>query len=209
MIRVMIKGFFALVFSICLSGCVSVLPEAAAPAPRYTISSVTPQSVPSSPVTWSLVVSDPTASQLFNTVKVPVMAAPNRFEFLAGSEWVDRVPVLFQRALVRTFENSGAITNVGDFTVLPVSDYVLRTDIRAFHADLTGETPTATIEIFARLIADDGKILTAQRFVARETARLDTPESLMPAFDRALNQVLGQITEWTFETVPAAREPGA
>ncbi|MEO1426894.1 MAG: ABC-type transport auxiliary lipoprotein family protein, partial [Pseudomonadota bacterium] len=126
-----------------------------------------------------------------------------------GSEWVDRVPVLFQRALVRTFENSGAITNVGDFTVLPVSDYVLRTDIRAFHADLAGETPTATIEIFARLIADDGKILTAQRFVARETARLDTPESLMPAFDRALNQVLGQITEWTFESAPAAREPGA
>ncbi|MEO1150535.1 MAG: ABC-type transport auxiliary lipoprotein family protein [Pseudomonadota bacterium] len=183
-----------------LSACVSVLPETAAPAPRYAISAGTAPSAPIAPVSWSLVVADPTTSQLFNTVKVPVTTAENRFEFLVGAEWADRVPVLFHRALVRTFENTGAVTNVGDFTTVPIGDYTLRTDIRAFHGDLTG-TPTASVDIFTRLVDGNGRILKTRMFTARETALGAAPDQLMPAFDRALDRLLGEITVWTFERV--------
>lgn len=205
LMRLILPGLAMMV----MAGCVSVLPKTAAPAPRYTISSVKPANVPASPVSWSLVIADPTSSQLFNTVKVPIMASKNRFEFLSGSEWVDRVPVLFERALVRTFENTEVITNVGDFTVLPVSDYRLRTDIRGFHADITGPTPVVVIEVFVRLLDGDGKSLTTRNFIARQDAPSAANSDLMVSFDDALDRVLTDITEWSFDAVASRRAENA
>ena len=181
-----------------LSACISVLPKTAGPSPRYAISSVTPRNVPTDPVAWSLVVADPTSSQLFNTVKVPVMSAKNQFQFLAGSEWVDRVPVLLQRAVVRTFENTDLITNVGDLSSQPISDYTLRTDIRSFHADLTGVTPVVTIQVFARFVNDDGRVLASRNFSVREETASDSVDDLMPAFNVAADRILEDLVAWSF-----------
>ena len=186
-----------------LTGCVSVLPETAPPAPRYTIGAATPTVTRDMPVSWSLAIADPSSSQLYNTVKVPITREKNRFEFFAGTEWVDRVPVLFQRALVRSFENTDQIVNVGDFSALPVGDYVLKTDIRAFHADYTQADQIAQVQIFARLSLPDGTIAASRVFDASSVSADATLSSTMAAFDTGLDTVLGEIVQWTFEQVDA------
>lgn len=191
-----------------LSGCVSVLPETAPPAPRYIISAVNFAGFAdsSSPdVGWSLVVDDPTSSQLYNSVKVALTREANRFEFFVGSEWADRAPVLFQKALVRSFENSGRILNVGDFSSLPISDYVLKTDIRAFHVDYINGNPVVTVEIYARLTSGAGNIEAVQLFTGTKSIDVDDLSAIMNGFDEVLDQVLTDMVRWSLEdrTAPA------
>lgn len=206
--------------SVGLSACVSVLPESAPPSPRYAISAVTlPEDTIASlapiaqgdddleqTVAWSLVIGDPTSSQLFNTTKVALTREPNRFEFFAGTEWADRAPVLFQRALVRSFENTGRITTVGDFSTVPIGDYTLRSDLRSFHADyVTSAEPRVVVEVYGRLMGADGKILRAQRFMTTEPAADNVP-AIMSAFDLAIDSVLTEMVTWSFGELQALEE---
>jgi len=181
----------------CLSGCISVLPESEPPAPRYTIASVDNALSGGQSVDWSLVIADPVSSQLYNTVKIALTRAPNKFEFYAGSEWADRAPVLLQQAIIRSFENTGRILQVGDYTALPVSDYVLNLDIREFHADYAAGSPMTKVTVFARLSTKKGEIIVGERFSTSYNADQDNLADIMSAFDRSLEQVIADLVRWS------------
>lgn len=194
------KKFFptiALVAALFMSACVSVLPETAPPAPRYSIDSVS-FSETSTPVSWSLIVADPTSSQLYNTTKVALTREANRFEFYAGTEWADRAPVLLQRALVRSFENTNRIIKVGDFSTLSVSDYVLNTDIRSLHVDYISGNPEAVVTVYARLVDKTGDIKAVRNFTSRSSIDRDAVPSVMASFDATLQEILTGLVEWGF-----------
>ncbi len=181
------------------SACVSLLPESELPAPRYTMNAVTPTNAPALSVDWSLVVDDPTSSQLYNSVKIAITRETNRYEFYAGTEWTDRAPALFHRALIQSFENSDRILNVGDFTDQTSSDYILKTDIRKLHVDNTGSSTIVVVNIYAKLLNQSGQIIAVRNFNQQTQTRTTDIATVMSGFDQVMTTTLNDIVNWGFQ----------
>ncbi|MEX0644307.1 MAG: ABC-type transport auxiliary lipoprotein family protein, partial [Parvularculaceae bacterium] len=163
----------ALATVISAAGCVSVLPQAAPPSPRYLLTPVAYEGSAAEAVAWSLAVDDPLATRVYDTTKIALVRAPGRIEFYAAGEWADSAPRLVQSALVRSFENSGRILGVGDRGSMIVSDFVLQTDIRALHADYSGGAPEAVFTVYARLTNSRGKVVAGKLFEQKVVANAD------------------------------------
>ncbi len=132
-----IKGAIATgtaVAALLSAGCVSVLPEAAPPGPRYALAPVsTPDQyaelasndaagagLAAARVSWSLAIEDPVASRAIDTTKIARVSEGFEYRYFAGGEWTDRAPRLVSLALARSFENSDRILNVGTRINVPL-----------------------------------------------------------------------------------------
>lgn len=180
-----------------LTGCVSVLPEARPAAPRYLLEPVDYDGADAEPVSWSLVVEDPSATRVYDTAKIALIRNAGRVEYLANGEWADRAPRLVQASLVRSFENTARILGVGDRASLIASTYVLQTDIRALHADFVDGSPKAAFAIYARLTNARGKVIAARLFEKTAPAGKGTADEIAAAFDEAAAGAFAEIIEWT------------
>ena len=195
----------ALGFAMFVSGCVSLLPETAPPAPRYHIAAFTDARLEGAPLDWSLTVEDPRAARVYDTTRMAVSAVPGRIEFLSGVEWTDRAPRLFQIALVQTFEDAGRILSVGDRTTIPVADIALETDIRRMEAVLQNGGREVRVSVFARLGDGKGEIYAARLFEVAAPTRGQGADSVARAFNDAFSQIMPDIILWTYEQGDAAR----
>lgn len=184
-------------FALALSACVSVLPEAPPPSARYTIGDVMVETA-AAPVSWTLGVEEPDATLAYNSAKIALSRAPGRIEYYAGGEWVDRAPRLFGVALVRSFENTGAIKGVGSRLTLPVSTFVLQTDIRRLGV-VQGDARRAEVAVFARLTNGRSAIHASRLFTASQAVSADTPAAAAAALDAALSAIQREIVAWTLE----------
>ncbi len=188
----------ALAAVISLSACVSVLPDAPPPSARYQVTEVTPDGADRAPVAWTLGVDEPDATLAYNTAKIALSRAPARIEYYAGGEWVDRAPRLFGAALIRSFENTGAVTGVGSRVTLPVSTFVLQTDIRKLTVAHLDGSRTAEIAIFARLTNGRSVIYASRLFTASQSAGADNAGAAAAALNAGLDRLQREMVEWTF-----------
>ncbi len=194
----------ALLSALALPACVSVLPEAAPPKPRFHIAAADGDALAGDALQFSLVVDEPRATRVYDAPRIAVSAAPGRIEYLAGAEWADRAPRLFQTAMIQTFEDAGRILAVGDRAAIPVADLVLQTDIRRLELDVEG-ADAAVVSIYARLSNGKGAVYAARKFDARISAASTKPDDVYAAFDSAFDQVISGIVEWTFDTGASVR----
>lgn len=186
-------------------GCVNVLPKAAPASPRFLIAAVEYDAPSGAPVAWSLTVEDPQATRVYDNARIALAREPGRVEFYAGAEWADRAPLLFQAALVRSFENTGRILGVGDRTAQPVSDFALQTDIRRMEADLDSAKASAVFSVYARLVDNRGKVIAGRLFKAEEPAAADTGPGVAKALDKAAGAAMTEMVEWAFAEAEKAR----
>ncbi len=187
-----------------LSSCVSVLPDAPPPSARYTVSDVTIETA-AAPVSWTLGVEEPAATLAYDSAKIALSRAPGRIEYYAGGEWVGRAPRLFGVALVRSFENTGAIMGVGSRVSLPVSTFILQTDVRKLGVVHGGGEKQAEVAVFARLTSGRSAIHAARLFTASAPVAADTPAAAAAALDAGLSAVQREIVAWTLEEAGMAQ----
>lgn len=195
------KILFALA-ALSLQACVSVLPEAPPPSARYLVNDVEIASPPTA-VSWTLGVEDPEATLAYNTTKIAISREPAKVEYYAGGQWVDRAPRLFGAALVRSFENTGAVRGVGSRVTLPISTYVLQTDIRKLSVKHEGSARTAEVSVFARLTNGRTAIYASKLFTASEPVAQDTPGAAATALNSALEKIQRDLVPWTFDEANA------
>lgn len=197
------KSLIPLFLAAALSACVSVLPEAAPASARFTVSDVQVETA-AAPVSWTLGVEEPEATLAYNSAKIALSRAPGRIEYYAGGEWVDRAPRLFGVALVRSFENTGAIRGVGSRLTLPVSTYILQTDVRKLGVRMTNGERVAEVEVFARLTNGRSAIHASRLFSAAEPASGDSGSAAAAALDAGLSAIQRDIIAWTLEEAERA-----
>lgn len=185
------------------AGCVSVLPKAAPAPARYLMAPAEFAGETGTKVEWSLAVEDPRSTSVYDTSKIALVREPGQVEYYASGEWADRGPRLVQAAIVRSFENSGRILSVGDRPSLPVSDFVLQTDIRMLHAAYEEGAPTATVAIFARLTNARGRVYAAHLFRQEVAAAGAAERQIVAAFNEAMTAMLKEMMEWTFAEADA------
>lgn len=186
--------------------CVSVLPEAPPASARYQVTDAAFAGEGRAPAAWTLGVEEPDATLAFNTAKIALSREPARVEYYAGGEWVDRAPRLFGAALVRSFENTGAIRGVGSRVTLPISTFALQTDIRKLTITHRGGEKAAEAEIFARLTNGRSVVHASKLFKASEPLRADNAAGAATALNAGLERIQRELVEWTI--VEADRASG-
>ncbi|WP_097104374.1 ABC-type transport auxiliary lipoprotein family protein [Hoeflea halophila] len=144
-----------------------------------------------------ILIPEPTALKALDSEKIVIRPSPFAIEYLADSQWSDRLPNIVQDKLVQAFENSGRIGGVGRPGDGLAIDYKIITAIRSFEikAD-AGEQ--AVVEISAKLLNDRNGVVVASE-IFRSTAPVTGSgnAAYVQSLDRAFEAVVRDLVAWT------------
>jgi cholesterol transport system auxiliary component len=143
----------------------------------------------------TLIVADPEAPKMLDTVRVPVQVAPTSVAYVTKVQWADTPRHLFRRLLAET------ISATTDRVVLDSGQFSgdggqrLSGEIVAFHIDEPSASAIVTYD--AVLTTPAGKALARQRFTASvpvsgkiEAATVGAP------LNAAANKVASDVAAW-------------
>jgi len=194
-----------------LAGCGSVL--GGGPPPNiYTLSSkhTFDDDLPLIGVSQQLVVEPPGTAGGLNTNRIVVQPQHLQMDFYAGVRWSERAPLMVQSLLLDSFENTGKIISVGREALGLRPDFVLRGDMRAFHAQYfmrrgePVEVPNVLVMLNVKLIQmPQERIVDSRSFDACVTATSAQIEDVIRAFDDALGGVMKDTVQWTLRRMHA------
>ncbi|HEY7608843.1 MAG TPA: ABC-type transport auxiliary lipoprotein family protein [Alphaproteobacteria bacterium] len=201
-----LRAALALAAALAASACQSLIPGATRDPPR--LYELTPKSTfdPALPrVRSQLVVETPEAASGLTTSRIAVKQRPTTLDYYARSEWTDVAPRLVQTKLIESFENSGKIVSVGREGSGLRSDYILKSELRHFEAQLyDSEKPLIRVVMNVKLVRMPAREIVANRSFER-THAVDTTgiDQLVEGFDEALGGVLKRVVEWTIREMDA------
>lgn len=190
--------FASMIGLVLLGGCVDLLPGGGPAAKLYNL---TPKSTYSNnlpTVNWQLVVEMPISAETLNTPRIALSRAPLTLDYYGGARWSERAPVMVQTLLVESFENTGRIVAVARKSTDLRADYVLKTDLREFQAEYSGEGPPIVfVRLNAKLIKMPQRTIIASfRSERRVQAVSIKLIDVIHSFDQALGKVIKDVVEW-------------
>ena len=191
----------ALLCALLLAGCANVIPGRGVPPKLFSLSPKSTYSAGLPTVSWQLVVEVPITAETLDTARIALSRDRYTLDFYGNARWAERAPVMIQTLLVESFENTEKIVAVARQATDLRADYVLKTDLREFQAELSGDgRPTVRVRINAKLVKMPERIIIAsfksERAVEAESGDLI---AVVRAFDTALGKVLKQVVEWALK----------
>ena len=202
--------FLVAASSLALSACGGNLigpPE----APQMYVlkpSPLPPQQGPK--VDWALSILRPDASSALDSERIALAKGDTQLDYYANAVWPDPLSNLVQTALVAGFEATGRIASVSREGDAMHADYSLAIDLRDFEARYAtpDAIPTVALVLVAHMAdAHSRKIVDSLTVTLNQPAQSNSVDSVVQAFDVALSQAIGQITQWALNLPPPA--PGA
>ena len=193
---------------LALTGCTKLL--GLGPPPhlyRVTPKNTYPTNLPHP--SGQLLVDVPLAPAGLDTGRIALSRSAVSIDYFADSEWIDRVPLMVQTALLDSFESSGAITAIDREAIGLRADLILKTDIRHFEAlyDSRDGPPQVWVAIGATLVDPSSREVVAQdSFERREQAQGSDIVQIVRAFDEALGGVMKDIVLWTVRNPALSRK---
>jgi cholesterol transport system auxiliary component len=153
-------------------------------------------------VDWSLVIGRPGANPAIDTTRIALVRRGVEIEYYANARWVDRPAAMLQPILVQSFRSSGAIAVIGDDRAAFRPDFVLNTDLVAFHAlQQEGAPPEVRVDIASSLIQMPRRNPAGATEIGRTVqATAGDLIAIAAAFDDALGKVIKRVVEWTLTT---------
>ncbi len=139
-----------------------------------------------------LAVNEPTASLPLESQRIVVRTSAGTIAYLKGAQWAANLPNLVQDRLIGGFEKANLLRAVGRPGLL--ANRNLHTDIQHFEVDLGSQK--AIIEIYARLVANDGRVVADKMFSATAPAANDHPAVIAAALSKAFAQAVHDIVIW-------------
>lgn len=198
-IRLLALGALALT----LSACVSLFPKSE-PAQLYRLNPVI-EGTPSTSVR-------PVGVLMANGSFVRASAGDRilavtggEAAYIAEARWASPATVLFDEAVLRAFDvNPGPARLVGRGDPAR-SAYILRLDVRDFHADYRNgqeAAPQVVVRVRAELIHGQTREVAGEQIIEAVVPAGDNRVSaIVRAFDQATAQVLTRLVAWTNERV--------
>ncbi|MBO0902083.1 ABC-type transport auxiliary lipoprotein family protein [Jiella sonneratiae] len=180
----------AMLAGVLLAGCTSVPPD------TFELSS--PANVAVRGATRAqILIPEPTAIKTIDTDKIVIKTAPYAVQYLAKSQWSDRLPRMVQLRLLQAFENTGRIGAVGVPGQGLAIDYQLIMEIRRFEIDTAGAA-TARIDISVKALNDrNGTVRQTRVFSAAAPVTGSGNGAYVAALNRAFDEITGEIVTWT------------
>ncbi|MQB21036.1 ABC transporter [Agrobacterium tumefaciens] len=147
-----------------------------------------------------LLVAEPTALKALDSENIVVRLSNSEVQYLANSQWSDRLPRMVQSKLVEAFQDTGRLGGVGRPGQGLAIDYQVVTDIRAFEVDTKNNV--ANIEMSVQLLNDRNGTVRAQD-VFRASARVSGSgnANFVKALDSAFAAASREIVAWTLKAL--------
>ncbi|MDZ7601731.1 MAG: ABC-type transport auxiliary lipoprotein family protein [Hoeflea sp.] len=148
-----------------------------------------------------ILIGEPAALKALDSEQIVIRPSPSSIEYLANSQWSDRLPKIVQDKLVQAFENSGRVGGVGRPGDGLAIDFNIITSIRAFEikAD-AGEQ--AVVEISAKILNDrNGVVVASQVFRATTPVSGSGNAAYVQSLDRAFEEVVRELVSWTLSRI--------
>jgi len=184
--------------AILLAGC-SILPKAE-PSDIYRLPAAQAPASASTPVSWSLRLASPQASEVLNSPKIAVIPQGNLFSSYAASRWSDPAPVLLRNRLLDGFAQDGRVK------LLSVADSNLQADLelggqlQAFQTEYQGSAASVVVRLDALLVRGfDQRILASRRFEVRQPLNDVKVPAVVDGFGRASDRLTAEVVNWTLE----------
>jgi phospholipid/cholesterol/gamma-HCH transport system substrate-binding protein len=166
------------------------------PAPPQFLTLRAPADFPEiAPPAGQVAVADVSAPVAFQTQKIMSRASAKGPIALGEAQWSDVTPKIVQIKLVEAFENAhlgGSVSRVFDSGQ---PDLQLMLDLRRFEVDLFDKK--AVVDLSARLVGKDGKIIVAKLFHGEAPATAADGEAAAEALSQAFDGTARAIVEWT------------
>ncbi|MGW9232934.1 ABC-type transport auxiliary lipoprotein family protein [Pseudorhizobium sp. NPDC055634] len=181
---------------------VAILAGCGAKADKDTFElSITPASTGPAARGRQILVPQPTALSSLDSDQVIVRVSPSEIQYLAKSQWGDRLPRMVQAKLVEAFENSGRLGGVGTPGQGLAIDYQVVTDIRTFEVDISG-VDMATVEISVKIVNDrNGTVRAQEAFKASVPVSGSANRDFVTALNVAFAKVGSEIVEWSLRSM--------
>lgn len=201
-----LRAAFALAAAFAASACQGLIPGASRDPPRLydlTPKSTFDQSLPR--IRSQLVVETPESAAGLQTSRIAVKQKATTLDYYARAEWTDLAPRLVQTKLIESFENTRKIVAVGREGSGLRSDYILKSELRAFEARLYDtDKPLVRVIIGVRLVKMPQREIIANSSFERtwplEGADID---QIVEGFNEALGGAIKRVVEWTLREMDA------
>lgn len=149
-----------------------------------------------------LVVLEPTALVALDTQRIIVPpSAPAAAESPDAAQWSDTIPKLIQAKIVQSFENSNYLGAVARPLEGLNADYQLAIDLRTFQVSTEAAPgtsgPVARVEFAAKIIGENGRIVSSRTFEATATASDTKVPTAAAALDQAFTRAVTDLVIWT------------
>jgi cholesterol transport system auxiliary component len=182
-----------------LGGCVSLLPKTK-PAQLYRFGAAAPAAQAELPgpnavgVFW-----DNGAFQREAAGDRILTVTGDKVAYIADTRWAAPAQVLFQQAVEAAFVSTAGHVRLVPRGLPAPADAVLRVDVANFEARYDGKgAPTVLVRLHATLTRDrERSVVSEQVFEARVHAGDNRVSAIVAAFDKAVQDTLGQLVAWT------------
>lgn len=139
-----------------------------------------------------LAVYEPTAAPPLASRRILVRTGGDAIAYLHGGQWATVLPSLVQDKLIDGFETAHVLRAVGRPGL--VANRSLQTDIQRFEADVSQKQ--AIVEIYARLLTSDGRVIKDKTFSASVPMANDHVPTIAAALSKAFGKVVHDIVIW-------------
>jgi cholesterol transport system auxiliary component len=121
--------------------------------------------------------------------------------YVADTRWVAPASILWDEAVVAAFDADGGSARLIARGEPASAEYILRLDVRTFETRYDNgakAAPTVVVRVRAAMTrgADRGQV-SEKMFEARATAGDNRVSAIVPAYDRAVADLLTQVVAWT------------
>jgi phospholipid/cholesterol/gamma-HCH transport system substrate-binding protein len=152
---------------------------------------------PSKTINGQLAIPEPTAVVTLETQRIlfsPAKDYPGFDEAL----WADSIPKLLQARLIEGFENYDIAHAPLRTMDVGQADFQLLIDVRRFRVAV-GSAPAAEIELSARIVDRNGKIIASRLFEDSQKFDKLEPGAAVAAFDGAFGRISKNMITWTVQ----------
>ena len=181
---------------VALSSACSILPKPENAQVYRLPASTSASSV--APVSWSLRLNKPLASDVFNLPRIAVVPEGNQISTYRGARWTDPVPVLLRNRMLDAFQRDGRVPRLSADDSNLQADYELAGELQAFQSEYTAEGISVVIRLDARLV--DGRsqrILASRHFEVRQPQADKQVPAVVSGLGQVTDRLMAQLLDWT------------
>lgn len=181
-----------------LSGCISLFPKSE-PAQLYRLDARTAPGAPAAGPAFGVLRLSTGFPRASAGDRILTVGPGGEAAYIAGARWVSPAAVMFDELTAQAFQGAGRARLITRGEVAR-ADLTLKLDVQAFEAVYdNGPKAAPKVVVTVRGVMTDSQtraLLGDRLFTAEVRAADNRVSAIVPAYDRALGQVLGELVAW-------------
>ncbi len=188
--------YLSLALLVALSSACSILPKPENAQVYRLPASTSASSV--APVSWSLRINKPLASDVFNLPRIAVVPEGNQVSTYRGARWTDPAPVLLRNRMPDAFQRDGRVPRLSADDSNLQADYELVGELQAFQSEYTADGISVVIRLDARLVEGRSqRILVSRHFEVRQPQADKAVPAVVSGLGQVTDRLMAQLLDWT------------